>query len=217
MSSLLPRINRHLIRPIATRQNRRLEIGQNQLKAAEVTTKRSIATIAPRWFPNMLAGRQQTALALPTLSLALYPLRDFAEKSVLESAYSFPTAGQVRHRSNRSKRGLYDGKDIRAGNNVSFSMKKTKRKFKPNVQKKRLYSEILDEMVNFHVTTSALRTIDKYGGVDNYLMKSEHIVAGKNEGWKTKERILQRVSRNEWLKKNPEAEEKFKKLDNAAS
>ena len=96
-------------------------------------------------------------------------------------------------------------------------MKKTKRKFKPNVQKKRLYSEILDEMVNFHVTTSALRTIDKYGGVDNYLMKSEHIVAGKNEGWKTKERILQRVSRNEWLKKNPEAEEKFKKLDNAAS
>lgn len=64
---------------------------------------------------------------------------------------------QVRYRSNRSRRGLYNGKDIRSGNNVSFSMKKTKRTFKPNVFKKRVYSETLDEMVRFHLTTSAHR------------------------------------------------------------
>ena len=47
--------------------------------------------------------------------------------------------GGVRFRSNRSRRGLYDGKDIGTGNNVSFSMRATKRKFKPNVFKKRVY------------------------------------------------------------------------------
>jgi large subunit ribosomal protein L28 len=80
---------------------------------------------------------------------------------------------QVRHRSNRSRRGLYDGKDIRSGNNVSFSMKATKRKFKPNVLIKRVYSEILDDMVKFHLTASTLRSIDKAGGLDNYLMNKE--------------------------------------------
>jgi large subunit ribosomal protein L28 len=93
----------------------------------------------------------------------------------------------VRHRSNRSRRGLYDGKDIRSGNNVSFSMKATKRKFKPNVFKKRVYSEILDEMIRFHITTSALRSIDKAGGLDNYLLKSRHVRDG--EGLEVKKRI----------------------------
>ena len=43
------------------------------------------------------------------------------------------------------------------------------------MQMKRIYSEVLDEMLRFHVTTSALRTIDKYGGLDNYLLNSRHV------------------------------------------
>ena len=43
------------------------------------------------------------------------------------------------------------------------------------MQKKRVYSEVLDEMLRFHITTSALRTIDKYGGLDDYLLKSRHV------------------------------------------
>ena len=95
---------------------------------------------------------------------------------------------QRRFRSNRSRRGLYNGKDIRTGNNLSFSMKHTKRTFKPNVFVKRVYSEILDEMVRFHLTTSTLRSIDKCGGLDNYLLTSKHVVSG--EGLKTKKRII---------------------------
>ena len=95
---------------------------------------------------------------------------------------------QRRFRSNRSRRGLYNGKDIRTGNNLSFSMKHTKRTFKPNVFIKRVYSEILDEMVRFHLTTSTLRTIDKLGGLDNYILTSKHITSG--EGLKTKKRIV---------------------------
>lgn len=101
---------------------------------------------------------------------------------------------QVRLRSNRSRRGLYNGKDIRTGNNVPFSMKKTKRTFKPNVFKKRVYSETLDEMVRFHLTTSALRSIDKAGGLDNYLLTSKHVTEG--EGLAAKQRILKKMAKD---------------------
>jgi large subunit ribosomal protein L28 len=110
---------------------------------------------------------------------------------------------QVRQRSNRSRRGLYDGKDIRTGNNVSFSMKATKRTFKPNVFKKRVFSEILDAMIPFHLTASTLRSIDKAGGLDNYLMTSKHVKEG--EGFEIKRKILQRVKNQErWERKKAE-------------
>ncbi|KAG7363667.1 50S ribosomal protein L28 [Nitzschia inconspicua] len=98
---------------------------------------------------------------------------------------------QYRYRSNRSQRGLYDGKDVRSGNNLSFSMKSTKRTFKPNVFVKKVYSETLDEMVRFHLTTSALRSIDKMGGLDNYLLSSPHVTSG--EGLQVKKRIINRL------------------------
>lgn len=69
-------------------------------------------------------------------------------------------------------------------------MKATKRKFKPNVFVKRVYSEVLDEMVRFHLTTSALRSLDKAGGLDNYLLKNE-ITEG--EGYETKKKILMKL------------------------
>ena len=106
---------------------------------------------------------------------------------------------QIRYVSNRSRRGLYDGKDIRTGNNVSFSMRHTKRKFKPNVFLKRIYSEILDDMIRFHVTTSALRSIDKAGGLDNYLLNNENITEG--EGLKIKNAILKRLKNQAKLAK----------------
>ena len=70
-------------------------------------------------------------------------------------------------------------------------MKATKRKFKPNVFKKRVFSEILDEMVAFNLTTSALRSIDKAGGLDNYLLTSKHVTSG--EGLQIKKRIMKKL------------------------
>jgi large subunit ribosomal protein L28 len=105
------------------------------------------------------------------------------------------TIGALRYKSNRSRRGMYDGKDIRSGNSLSFSMKANKRKFRPNVFTKRVYSEILDEMVRFHLTTSALRSIDKAGGLDNYLLTSKHVTEG--EGKVVKKRILAKLKQME--------------------
>jgi large subunit ribosomal protein L28 len=55
------------------------------------------------------------------------------------------------------------GKKAMKGNSVSFSNKKTKRRFNPNLQTKRFYVPELKEWITLKVSTSALRTIDKVG------------------------------------------------------
>lgn len=40
----------------------------------------------------------------------------------------------------------------------------------PNVQSKKLYSELLDSHFDLKVTTAVMRTIDKKGGLDMYLL-----------------------------------------------
>lgn len=70
-------------------------------------------------------------------------------------------------------------------------MKATKRTFKPNVFKKRVYSDVLDAMIPFHLTASTLRSIDKAGGLDNYLLNNKSITEG--EGLDIKKKILKRL------------------------
>ena len=55
------------------------------------------------------------------------------------------------------------GKRARTGNNVSHANNKTKRKFYPNLQKKRFYLPEEDKWITLKVSTSALRTIIKNG------------------------------------------------------
>lgn len=55
------------------------------------------------------------------------------------------------------------GKRPRVGNNVSHANNKTKRKFYPNLQKKRFYLPDEDKWITLKVSTSAIRTINKNG------------------------------------------------------
>lgn len=55
------------------------------------------------------------------------------------------------------------GKRARSGNNVSHANNRTKRKFYPNLQKKRFYLPEEDKWITLKVSTSALRTINKNG------------------------------------------------------
>lgn len=55
------------------------------------------------------------------------------------------------------------GKKPEVGNNVSHAKNKTKRKFYPNLQKKRFYIPEEDKWVTLKVSTSALRTINRKG------------------------------------------------------
>lgn len=55
------------------------------------------------------------------------------------------------------------GKRSIVGNNVSFSNKKTKRRFNPNLQVKKFFLPETGEWVTLKVSTSAIRTINKKG------------------------------------------------------
>lgn len=55
------------------------------------------------------------------------------------------------------------GKRPRVGNNVSHANNKTKRKFYPNLHKKRFYIPEEDKWVTLKVSSTALRTINKNG------------------------------------------------------
>ena len=55
------------------------------------------------------------------------------------------------------------GKRPQVGNNVSHANNKTKRKFYPNLQKKKFYLPEEDKWITLKVSTSAIRTINKNG------------------------------------------------------
>ena len=55
------------------------------------------------------------------------------------------------------------GKRPLVGNNVSHAHNKTKRKFYPNLQKKRFYIPEEDRWVTLKVSAAAIRTINKNG------------------------------------------------------
>lgn len=55
------------------------------------------------------------------------------------------------------------GKGPLVGNNVSFSQKKTKRRYLPNVQTKKIFVPELDRHVRIKMSVRAMRTVDKIG------------------------------------------------------
>jgi len=55
------------------------------------------------------------------------------------------------------------GKAPMVGNNVSHANNKTKRRFLPNLQRRRLWVESENRWVSLRLTNAALRTIDKNG------------------------------------------------------
>ena len=113
---------------------------------------------------------------------------------------------QVYHQSNT---GLYGTSKIRFGNKVSSKNEiKTRRAWRPNVHHKRLWSESLATWVRTRITTRVLRTVDKVGGLDAYLLgiKAARIKELGPWGWRLRWRIMQTPS----LRKKLNAErEKF--------
>jgi large subunit ribosomal protein L28 len=49
------------------------------------------------------------------------------------------------------------------GNNVSHANNKTKRRFLPNLQQRRFFSETLNRWVSLRLSNAGLRIIDKIG------------------------------------------------------
>jgi len=71
-----------------------------------------------------------------------------------------------------SRRCELTGKGVVSGNNVSHAQNKTRRRFLPNLCNVSLASDVLGQSIRFKVSASALRSVDKNGGLDNFLLKS---------------------------------------------
>jgi large subunit ribosomal protein L28 len=73
-----------------------------------------------------------------------------------------------------SRRCEITGKGVMAGNNVSHANNRTRRRFLPNVQNVTFLSEVLGK-VRMKVSTRAIRTVEKNGGLDAYLKKMSNV------------------------------------------
>ncbi|NJO37537.1 MAG: 50S ribosomal protein L28 [Rhizobiales bacterium] len=73
-----------------------------------------------------------------------------------------------------ARRCALTGKGVLTGNNVSHANNKTRRRYLPNLQQQRFYSETLGVSVRLRVSTRALRTVEKRGGLDGYLLKARN-------------------------------------------
>ena len=68
------------------------------------------------------------------------------------------------------------GKNVMSGNNVSKAKNRTRRKFLPNLQNVKLYSKSLDKFINMKICVRSLKTVEKNGGLDDYLTKTSNRV-----------------------------------------
>lgn len=62
------------------------------------------------------------------------------------------------------------GVGVASGNKVSHSNRKTRRRFLPNLKTISLKSDVLGVALKLKIASSTLRTINKYGNIDNFLI-----------------------------------------------
>ena len=59
------------------------------------------------------------------------------------------------------------------GNNVSHAVNKTKRRFIPNLQNVSFFSETLGKKIRLKVSSRGIKTVEKKGGIDSFLMTTK--------------------------------------------
>ena len=69
-----------------------------------------------------------------------------------------------------ARRCALTGKEVQFGHNVSHSMRATNRRFEPNIQKVTFSSAALGREIRLRVAARTLRTVQKKGGLDAFLL-----------------------------------------------
>ncbi|KAF9698588.1 hypothetical protein EKO04_003514 [Ascochyta lentis] len=95
----------------------------------------------------------------------------------------------------QANKGLYGEQMIQFGNNVSRKTEtKTRRKWTPNVLSKSLYSVALKKRIKLRVTSNVMKTIDREGGLDEYLLKDsvQRVKELGPTGWALRWTLMQR-------------------------
>ena len=71
-----------------------------------------------------------------------------------------------------SRRCRITGKGVLTGNNVSHANNRTRRRFLPNLRMASLVSDALNQVVRIRLSANGIRTIEKSGGLDAFLLKT---------------------------------------------
>lgn len=119
----------------------------------------------------------------------------------------------------QANHGLYGGAKIQFGNNVSERTEtKTRRKWIPNVKHKHLYSKALGRTLRMKVSTRVLRSIDKAGGVDEYVLgeKPARVKELGEEGWNLRWAVLQSPSMRRRVKQDPVLQKMVRNIESGA-
>lgn len=106
----------------------------------------------------------------------------------------------------QADRGLYGGLKKQYGHKVSERNNKTRRHWKPNVHRLRLWSDALGCWVKARMTMRAFRTMRKDGGLDEYVLKPtrarvEELGPG---GWRLRWLVMQTPSVRERFRRERE-------------
>jgi large subunit ribosomal protein L28 len=72
-----------------------------------------------------------------------------------------------------SRRCELTGKGTQVGHNVSHANNKTKRIYRPNLQVIALASELLGNSYKLRISMNALRSVDRNGGLDPFILKTK--------------------------------------------
>lgn len=126
-------------------------------------------------------------------TLTFTTLRCASTSAAEFKAPPYPYGPSTRYR--RRNTGLYDGTTIQFGNMISEKKEnKSRRVWRPNVHSKRLWSNYLGRFLKVKVTSRALRTMDKVGGLDEYVVGSDAPARIKDLGvigWELRWRVMQ--------------------------
>ena len=93
-----------------------------------------------------------------------------------------------------AKRCQISGKTVMSGNNVSHANNRTRRRFLPNLQTMRMQSDILGRKISLRVSTSAMRTVEKHGGLDSFLLQARDAELAEEARGLKREIVAARVS-----------------------
>ena len=88
-----------------------------------------------------------------------------------------------------SKKCQLTGKTYLSGNNVSHAKNRSKRRFLPNLQNVSFTSDKLRKSIQLKVAASTIRTVEKKGGLDDYLLSASNTKLPP-EALKIKKQIL---------------------------
>ncbi|KAK8862813.1 54S ribosomal protein L24 [Apiospora arundinis] len=161
------------LRPIATASSSRCLFAASNTTTAAATvassTRRTFTTTAPT------LRQTPTHLTVPKEQIPDYPYGPFR-------TYKQRNAG------------LYGTSKIRFGNTISAKWQiKEPTHWKPNRHVKRLWSPSLNMFIRTRLTTGVLRTVDKLGGIDNYLLgaKARRLKELGPAGWRLRWKVMQ--------------------------